>query len=61
MLRSSTVRASDEPDFYGDTTVLVSTWSAISLMSLGYSTISILRLAERPSSVSFEATGCVSA
>lgn len=46
---------------YFDAAVLVSTWPAISLRSFGYSTISIRRLDDRPSSESFEAMGCVSA
>ena len=42
---------------YFDAAVLVSTWPAISLRSFGYSTISIRRFDDRPSSESFEARG----
>ena len=42
---------------YFDVAVVVSSWPAMCLRSFGYSTISIRRLDDRPSSESFEARG----
>ena len=46
---------------YGVAVAPVLSWPAMCLRSFGYSTISIRRLDDRPSSESFEARGCVSA
>ena len=53
--------APPEGGSYFGVVLLVLTWPAMSLRSFGYSTISIRRLDDLPSSESFEARGCVSA